>query len=156
MPIIMFQCVLWNYVLSDLEPSHLTIQKSPYRYHLLFRWLFYVFECGVEFLNSTMMMMRYIIKAFTVMRLNVSFSDTWSLLNWNDIITLMESKVFHMRLSEKELYRINILKQVYGYEKTPQLIRYWITRDIEKMLEDGRLRKLSSQSHSTPGKQWAR
>ena len=52
-----------------------------------------------------------------------------------------------MRLSEKELYRINILKQAHGYEKTPQLIRYWITRDIEKMLEDGRLRKRSSLSH---------
>jgi hypothetical protein len=60
-----------------------------------------------------------------------------------------------MRLSEKELFRINILKQAYGYEKTPQLIRYWITRDIEKMLEDGRLRERSIRSQSPPGKQGA-
>jgi hypothetical protein len=58
-----------------------------------------------------------------------------------------------MRLSEKELFRINILKQTYGYEKIPQLIRYWITRDIEKMLEDGRLRERSIRSQSTTGKQ---
>lgn len=65
-----------------------------------------------------------------------------SLLNGDEIVNLMKS-VLHMRLNEKDLRLIEILKQVYGYNKTSHLIRFIIRRDVEKRIEEKRVRVLS-------------
>lgn len=47
----------------------------------------------------------------------------------------MESRVVHIRLNEKDLHIVDILKRIYGYDEVAPLFRYMIRRDFEKRIE---------------------
>jgi hypothetical protein len=53
----------------------------------------------------------------------------------------MGSQVVHIRLNEKDLRMVEILKRVYGYDEVAPLFRYMIRRDIEKRIEEKRARE---------------
>jgi hypothetical protein len=67
---------------------------------------------------------------------------------------VMSSKVLHMRLSPKDLRKIELLKVKYRIDKTPELIRHVITNEFEKFLEEYKSRErstmYSSQSQTSP------
>lgn len=74
---------------------------------------------------------------------NVSLTDTCprSLLNRNKLDKSMESRVVHIRLNEKDLHIVDILKRIYGYDEVAPLFRYMIRRDFEKRIEENRARQ---------------
>jgi hypothetical protein len=43
-----------------------------------------------------------------------------------------------MRLNPKDRYKINILKEKYGYAQTSELIRYLVNTKIGEMVEERR------------------
>jgi hypothetical protein len=56
----------------------------------------------------------------------------------------MESKVVHIRLNDKDLRIVDILKKIYGYDEVAPLFRYMIRRDFEKRIEENRAREGSA------------
>jgi hypothetical protein len=57
----------------------------------------------------------------------------------------MSSKVLHMRLSPKDLRKIELLKLKYRIDRTPELIRHVLTNEFQKFLEEYKSRESSSQ-----------
>lgn len=54
------------------------------------------------------------------------------------------SEDLHIRLNPKDKFKINILKEKYGYDKTSELIRYLVNTKIGEMVEERRLKERSS------------
>ena len=48
----------------------------------------------------------------------------------------MSQTTLHMRLNPKDRYKINILKEKYGYAQTSELIRYLVNTKIGEMVEE--------------------